>query len=446
MTAKALICLFLTVVLLPVVIALCVLYALSLTPVNVTLCSQLIAFLCAWQLIAGTIALNLFAREFLRLRALSGRLGNLLENDTAPKVFSLARLERLILELLRSRQEFVNRERAIAEAASEIVCSLNEDLRLIGVNAFAQSLLGRPSIELIGKHLADLVLPEDADRTSKLIRSARQEASAVTFENRALVKGGKAADLQWSIEWSQSQNCYFACARDISDQKTLERAKREFVAMIGHDIRIPLGAALLSLETTTMHGYGEVPEWLSSILDRILRSLARLVTLINELLEFEKMSAGKMKLELRRVNVEELLQPVIADIRELATRRKIEIKCTVPPITVDADPGKLSRVFLNLISNAIKFSPENTTIEVTATQEPEFVEIRVKDHGPGIAAEYQQLVFERYERIDSQGSAIEGTGLGLAITKAIVQSHQGMIGVESVPGSGSTFWITLPRM
>ncbi|MBY0549334.1 MAG: PAS domain-containing sensor histidine kinase [Candidatus Obscuribacterales bacterium] len=357
---------------------------------------------------------------------------------------NLQGLTATISDLQRERLEYESRERAIVDAAEELICCVNAELRIFSVSKSCEKTLGYLSAELVGRQLNEMCFPDDVDRLTHFFKRVRTEEGSHAFETRMISKSGKPVDLLWSADWSESEDCYFICARNVTDQRNLERAKREFVAMIGHDIRVPVGSVLLGVESVAQGYFGEIPQTAAKTLDRLQNSLRRLIELINELLDFEKASAGKMSVTMKRMDLSEVLNTVILDAADLSTKKNIQIKYEAAPIEIKGDAAKLNRVFLNLLSNAIKFSNNDSLVELTVNVESDFVEVRVRDHGRGISPEYQLLVFERYERIDAEKSAIEGTGLGLAIAKAIVEAHAGMIGVESAIGEGSTFWVTLP--
>lgn len=396
----------------------------------------LLAGVLGWQCIFSTIILFLLQSTVLdpifgamnRLQ-LSGGIGNLPD---------------AIASLQRERLELQNRERAIVDAAEEMICCLSGDFRFISVSMASEKILGYLPSELTGRNVAELSLADESEKLLLFLRRVKNSQEGTTFESRMLTKFAKPVDLRWEADWSESESCYFACARNITDIKNLERAKREFVAMIGHDIRVPVGSVLLGIQSVGQGIFGEIPQAASKTLMRLENSLARLIALINELLDFEKAAAGKMSVALQKVDLSEILSAVIVDTTDFSAKKSIKLEFSPRPVTIMGDAQKLHRVFLNLISNAIKFSNNDSSVEVTVSAEPEFVEVRVTDHGCGMSADNQRLVFERYERLDAEKSAVEGTGLGLAIAKAIVEAHDGMIGVESSPGNGSTFWVTLP--
>lgn len=392
--------------------------------------------LIAWQCVISTLSgVALYRRVCLPL---SSALRQLEPGSTVQG------LSATMAKLQHERLEYESRERVIVDAADELICGVNIDLRIFSASPYCEKTLGYLPAELVGRQLTDLCFQDDIDRFTHFFKRVRAEGGAHTFENRMLSKSGKPVDFLWTADWSEAETCFFICARNVTDQRNLERAKREFVAMIGHDIRVPVGSVLLGVESVAQGYFGEIPQTAARTLDRLQGSLRRLIELINELLDFEKASAGKMSVTMNQMDLSEVLKIAILDAADLSSKKNIQIKYDAAPIKINGDAAKLNRVFLNLLSNAIKFSNNDSLVELTVIVEPDFVEVRVRDHGWGISPEYQRLVFERYERIDAEKSAVEGTGLGLAIAKAIVEAHAGMIGVESAIGEGSTFWVTLP--
>ncbi len=353
-------------------------------------------------------------------------------------------LQKRLTSIVRSRDEFAKREQLIADAASDIICCFDSELRILTCNSTLEKLLGFGASEAFGKKISAFALAEDIARTENMCKAVRANKQAATFENRVLAANQHALDLRWTVEWSDTENCYFACASNITDQKTLERAKREFIAMIGHDVKIPLAAVLLNIDIVESRLSG-LSQSAIKALARAHQSLDRLIGLINELLDFEKLSAGKMRLYTQDVALDELLHSAIEEVSEMSAQKRIRIQDRTQRLKLIADPDKLVRVLVNLISNAIKYSPEGSCVQIHTVVQHDFVELRIQDEGSGIPQQYHQLIFERYERMDHhEQSAIEGTGLGLAIAKCIIESHGGMIGVDSTVGKGSTFWISMP--
>jgi signal transduction histidine kinase len=224
------------------------------------------------------------------------------------------------------------------------------------------------------------------------------------------------------------------------------RHKSQFLANVSHELRTPMNAIIgfseVLLDPALTVSLAERKEFLGNI----LASGKHLLSLINELLDLSKVEAGKMEMHLDRVSVHPLVEAAVATMRPLATRKAIavdvSVDATLPPVV--ADPGKINQVLLNLLGNAIKFTPDGGRVVVGAGARNGVVEIAVCDTGIGISLEDQARVFEAFQRVDSSPGRSEGTGLGLALARAFVEMHGGQIWVTSQIGHGSTFTFTLP--
>jgi signal transduction histidine kinase len=232
----------------------------------------------------------------------------------------------------------------------------------------------------------------------------------------------------------------------IAKQKEIEELKQDFLNMVSHDLRTPLCSLGTLLELFAADVYGPINEVGQSRLEMAEREVGRLLDLINALLDIEKMEAGKMLLETDTCDFAELAERAVQSVSAYALKRNIQIVRTHTKANVCADGDRIVQVLVNLISNAVKFSPDNSSIEIRAVDaEPMLVRIEVIDQGRGVPKDLQTKIFQRYEQVQaSDGKAKRGTGLGLAICKAIVECHGGTIGVKGDEGKGSTFWFTLP--
>jgi signal transduction histidine kinase len=179
----------------------------------------------------------------------------------------------------------------------------------------------------------------------------------------------------------------------------------------------------------------------------ISESGRHLLNLINDILDLSKIEAGRMELDPSNFDIATAISNTLSLVRERAQRRGITLRSTMDPRLgeIHADERKVKQVLLNLLSNALKFTPEGGAIDVRATAHDDRTEIAVTDTGVGIAPEDQEAVFEEFRQVGSTAKKIEGTGLGLAISRKFIELHGGRIWVESQPGSGSTFTFTLPR-
>ncbi len=228
----------------------------------------------------------------------------------------------------------------------------------------------------------------------------------------------------------------------------LELFKRELVSIVSHELRTPLLSISAALEVFGTGIYGDFSEKGKNRLKYAQEESDRLVRLINDLLDIEKMEAGKFILDLSELNVAELIDNAKSGAAELAEAKQIKIDTSKVDsnLTITADRDRLSQVFINLLSNAIKYSPENGTITVSAQEINEKkVKFSISDQGRGIPEQLKQKIFDRFVQVESSDATERGgTGLGLAISQAIVEQHGGEIGVDSEMGSGSSFWFIVP--
>jgi signal transduction histidine kinase len=223
------------------------------------------------------------------------------------------------------------------------------------------------------------------------------------------------------------------------------RYKQELLNVVSHDLRTPITTVVGSLTILKAGVLGELSEKATRTVAQAERNLQRLVRLINDLLDFEKMEAGKLQLRMAPVVVEELFDRTVEAVGFLAQTGEIHLEYEPTDAVFKCDGDRITQVLINLCSNAIKFSPKETTIKLSARPVDGFLEFRVTDQGRGIPKEFIGKLFTKYQQVAASDSAHGfGTGLGLFICKAFVEAHGGTIGVESEEGKGSTFWFRLP--
>ena len=224
------------------------------------------------------------------------------------------------------------------------------------------------------------------------------------------------------------------------------RHKSQFLASMSHELRTPLNAILGYTELIVDQIYGEVPERIRDVLERVDKSGRHLLGLINDVLDLSKIEAGELTLSLNDYSMKEVAQTVFTAVESLAAEKKLALKVTVAPDLPRGigDERRIVQVLLNLVGNAIKFT-EVGEVRIQAQASDGAFLVSVSDTGPGIALGDQQKIFEEFQQIDDSTTKTKGgTGLGLAIAKRIVEMHGGRIWVESTPGQGSTFWFTVP--
>jgi signal transduction histidine kinase len=223
--------------------------------------------------------------------------------------------------------------------------------------------------------------------------------------------------------------------------------KSDFLANMSHELRTPLNAIIGFSEVLIERMFGEVNEKQADYLKDIHESGKHLLSLINDILDLSKIEAGRMDLEMSRFDLPSALSNAMTLVRERAQRHGIALGLEVDPRLgeFEADERKVKQILVNLLSNAVKFTPDGGRVDVSAKLDTDKVEIAVKDTGIGIAPEDHAAVFEEFKQVGRDYTRkAEGTGLGLALTKRFVELHGGAIRLQSTPGKGSTFTITLP--
>ena len=224
------------------------------------------------------------------------------------------------------------------------------------------------------------------------------------------------------------------------------RHKSEFLANMSHELRTPLNAILGYSELIIDNIYGEVPDKIRGVLERVEKNGRHLLSLINDVLDLSKIEAGRLTLSLNDYSMQDIIQTVFASVEALAMEKKLGLKMTVPDDLINGkgDGQRIAQVILNLLGNAIKFTDQGEVSVEAAISNDSFL-VSVSDTGPGLSETDQIKIFEEFQQADGSSTRKNGgTGLGLSISKKIVEMHGGIIGVESTLGKGSRFWFTLP--
>ena len=231
------------------------------------------------------------------------------------------------------------------------------------------------------------------------------------------------------------------------NQKIKENKKLqiEFIANVSHDLRTPLNSIICMSETLANNLFGELTSKQKEYVEDIRVSGIRLLGMINEVLDIAKIESHTVKLNVTDVNLRILVKEVCNILQPIANKKKVRFENTVKILSLRGDYVKLQQVLFNIIGNAVKFSPENSVVRISAEELFDCVEIRVKDEGIGIAKEYHKKIFEKFYQVENSLVKNEiSTGLGLAISKEFVKLHGGEIEVNSEKGKGAEFVIKLP--
>lgn len=369
----------------------------------------------------------------------------------------IVQLDHVFHRMAEKLAESARKERAIIEHAVDVICSVDANLKFLAVNPASQTVFGYRPDELIGTSCLDLVVPAEVEKVGARLKSIIKDQSVAGLETQLKQKSGNVIDVLWSLQWSPQENALFCVVHDISGSKEIERMKQEFVSMVSHDLRTPLSAIQGSIELFKEGMYDSNEESGKSALQKMYLSTNRLLALVNDLLDIEKLEAGKLIKDLKRTDVRDVVRKSIGSIAGFAEVHEVEVVSEAGETIIMADEDRLVQAVVNLLSNAIKFSPTGSRVVVQTELveaetnggdsygKKEFLELRVVDEGRGIAEDKATKLFQRYSQAEkSDGKRGVGTGLGLAISKAIVEAHNGTIGVRSKVDEGSTFWFRIP--
>lgn len=240
---------------------------------------------------------------------------------------------------------------------------------------------------------------------------------------------------------------YLFVAADLTERKRVDRLKNEFVSTVSHELRTPLTSIRGSLGLVASGAAGTLPERAQGLIAIASRNSERLIFLINDILDMEKIESGKMEFVMKVQPLQPLVQQAVQSNTAFAAEHGVELTLQMPetPVSVNVDENRMIQVLTNLISNASKFSGKGEKVEIRMVASERRVRISVEDHGPGISEDFQKRVFEKFSQADaSDRRAKGGTGLGLSITRALIQQMHGIIDFETEVGKGTTFWIEIP--
>lgn len=222
--------------------------------------------------------------------------------------------------------------------------------------------------------------------------------------------------------------------------------KSEFLANMSHELRTPLNAILGFTELIIDNIYGDVPDKIKDVLERVEKNGRHLLSLINDVLDLSKIEAGRLELSINDYSIQSVIESAVTSVEALAIEKKLELSVSIRddmPMG-KGDEQRISQVILNLVGNAIKFTDQGSVKIETKIEDQSFI-VTVSDTGPGLSKEDQKKIFEEFRQADGSSTRIRGgTGLGLSISKKIIEMHKGNIGVESTLGEGSIFWFSLP--
>ncbi|HEY2289928.1 MAG TPA: response regulator [Thermoanaerobaculia bacterium] len=390
------------------------------------------------------------AKNCSYLFVLAGLLGSMysLFRQADESAAALARVNAELQEEIDERTHAEAERDQFFDISQEMLCIAGMDGYFRQLNPAWEKALGWTTEEMKSRMSLEFIHPDDWALTRAEGQRLRLGGGSRSFEIRYRTKAGDYRWLSWRAVASLERELIYAIARDVEEEKRIAQMKNDFVSVVSHELRTPLTSIRGSLGLIAGGVAGELPEKARTLVEIASKSCDRLVRLINDILDVEKIESGKMGFYFAPVELAPLLQRAVEDNRAYAEGYGVGLRVTATAAgaRVWGDPDRLLQVMTNLISNAVKFSSRGGTVEIATARGIGDVRISVTDHGRGISPEFRQRIFERFAQSDSSSTREKGgTGLGLSISRAIIERHHGRIGFTSEPGVATTFYCDLPE-
>ncbi len=379
-----------------------------------------------------------------------GDLSHRLHPPDTVELASLAEAMNQMAQELEHRIQTVTNQRnetqAVFSSMKEGVVALDPDERIMDLNAAAARLLNRPKEALKGRSIQEVMRNSDLHRMVQitLVDGTQNEGDITLYQNGEQILAVRCTPLLNDDEESLG---IVLVMNDVTQLRRLENMRTDFAANVSHEIKTPL-TAIQGFVETLAHGSVSDAEQARRFLNIIQKHVSRLSAIIDDLMELSRLeqSDDTIRLRRRRSRIAERITAAIQLCGENAKEKGITLETGADPdLEADIDPDMVEQALINLIDNAVNYSPEGSAVSISAGRADDEIRISVRDQGIGIAQKHLPRLFERFYRVDKARSRkMGGTGLGLAIVKHIAQAHGGRVTVESVQGEGSTFTLHLP--
>ena len=396
----------------------------------------------------------------------TGNLNERIETNRTDEIGQLAQTYNEMVERLHETSASKDYVVNVVDSMEEVLLVLENkggkllDTKIIDANKTVTRLLGVNNIGLRGEPLSKLVkvdeefaeitipAPGNSNSFEALLMHEDGSEIPVLLSITPLMKeGGTSSRAVCLAQDISAQREIESLKEDIRAREKIDALKSEFVSTVSHELRTPLTSIRGALGLVSGGMAGELPEKASNLVSIANNNCDRLINLINDILDIEKLQAGKVKFDLRPMNIYQCVQESIEANQGYADKQNVslELASEVGEILVRVDANRLAQVMSNLISNAAKFSHDEGTVSVTVERRDDQVRVAVIDQGSGIPEDYRSKIFQRFSQADSSDTRQKGgTGLGLSITKSIVERFGGSIDFDSEEGKGTTFYFDLP--
>ena len=371
-------------------------------------------------------------------------------NDYLIKPYAGAELRARVESLIRSRtlldraRHAESLLRMVLRQLPDAVVTIDFQGTVLFVNPQGERAFGASSLALVGRKLSELLpdlalgkIHNDASDKNKL-------AHEVTLPDVTLA--GKIYAPHVSIPPSDDRGNTTFTLRDVTDLRAKESRRLDFYSMVAHDLRSPLNALQMRAQMLQQGLRGVLSPEVKAEVEKMNGRVRDLVHMVNDFLEIAQMETAHFHLDHEELDLAEVCAQVYEEYQSLASARGLKLSLEAPAgAFVQGDQRRLGQVVGNLVANALKFTASGGLIRMRLAGDAALVELSVEDNGRGIPEDAQRRLFTKYERAGASASKVEGTGLGLVIVKEIVEAHGGTVGVRSLAGEGSTFWLRLAR-
>ncbi|MBK0378477.1 PAS domain S-box protein [Mucilaginibacter sp. SD-g] len=341
---------------------------------------------------------------------------------------------------------------AIVDTSDDTILSKTLNGIITSWNKAAVRMFGFSEAEAIGRHISLIIPEERIDEEDFIIGEIRKGNKVAHFQTIRQRKDGSLVPISLSVSPIIDKNGNIIgaskIARDISGEQELYRKlkeinakKDEFIALASHELKTPL---------TSINGYLQLLEQRISdkkskdFVQKMRHQVTRLTELVDDILDVSKIEAGKLKLHKAEFDILKVVKNTIDLIANANPGHQLALHTSVKFCNLKGDEHRIEQLLINLLTNAIRYSPDSNKVEIFVSTEQDDVKIGVKDFGLGISQEKLPNIFSRFYRVDDSDTSVSGLGIGLYLCYEIVTRHHGMIWAESKPGFGSTFWFTLP--
>jgi PAS domain S-box-containing protein len=376
--------------------------------------------------------------------------------------------QRKLDQRLRNQQFYT---RSLIESNIDALMTTDPAGIITDVNRQMEALTGCTRDELIGAPFKNYFT--DPDRAEAAIKLVLRDKKVTDYELTARARDAKTTVVSYNAttfyDRDRTLQGVFAAARDVTERKHIERMLQEknvelerakfvaeqtverleeverlkqgFLSTVSHELRTPLTSIRGSLGLLASGALGSLPDEVVEVVAIAERNAVRLIALINDILDLERLETGKIELQFGEVPVESILSRAIESVATFGQKHGVTVEAPEVSSMIWADADRIVQVLVNLLSNAVKFSPPSGVVTIGVQPGEGWVEFRVTDRGRGVPAAYRRAIFERFRQVETSDARDKGgTGLGLAICKSIIEQHGGTIGIENKEEGGSTFW------